>query len=55
MAKDIAADLRDETVVAADLDSDDDDGAVTETMKQGSDQNSPEGGGDQRDNGTKQR
>ncbi|KAE9182795.1 hypothetical protein PF005_g22339, partial [Phytophthora fragariae] len=42
MAKDIAADLREEAVAAADLDSDDEDGAETEMEAQDSDQNSPE-------------
>ncbi|KAE9213018.1 hypothetical protein PF002_g18081 [Phytophthora fragariae] len=42
MAKDIAADLREEAVAAADLDSDDEDGAETEKETQNEDQNSPE-------------
>ncbi|KAE9270879.1 hypothetical protein PR003_g30686 [Phytophthora rubi] len=42
MAKDIAADLREEAVAAADLDSDDEDGAETEMEAQNEDQNSPE-------------
>ncbi|KAE8964074.1 hypothetical protein PR001_g29173, partial [Phytophthora rubi] len=42
MAKDIAADLREEAVAAADLDSDDEDGTVAEMEAPSSDQNSPE-------------
>ncbi|KAE8890678.1 hypothetical protein PF002_g25007 [Phytophthora fragariae] len=42
MAKDSAADLREEAVAAADLDSDDEDGAETEMETQNEDQNSPE-------------
>ncbi|KAE9188930.1 hypothetical protein PF005_g19855 [Phytophthora fragariae] len=42
MVKDIAADLREEAVAAADLDSDDEDGTVAEMEAPSSDQNSPE-------------